>query len=188
VMSKICRFPKCGRKVLARGWCASHYRHIYINNEAPKPIRVILPLMPRLWSRVTKTKTCWNWTGAVNNKGYGVIGVGKRGKIAYVHRLVWAAEKGPIPAALEICHRCDNPRCVRIAHMFLGSHATNMHDMAVKGRGNSTVSPTQVRKAIRLRQAGITRKDIVLQTGIKVGTLKDILRGKNWKHITRGRL
>jgi hypothetical protein len=36
---------------------------------------------------------------------------------------------------MVICHHCDNPRCVRLAHLFLGTPADNVHDMHRKGRG-----------------------------------------------------
>ena len=31
-------------------------------------------------------------------------------------------------------HRCDNPRCVRPDHLFLGTDADNVHAAQVKGR------------------------------------------------------
>lgn len=141
--------------------------------------------MKRLWARVTKTADCWIWTGAVNDKGYGLIGAGKKGRLVYVHRTVWEFKRGPIPKGSEICHRCDNPRCVRLSHMFLGTHRDNMQDMAKKGRsGVAVVSVQQVREVVRLRKASVSRKEIAACTGINTHTLKDILRGKNWQHIT----
>lgn len=38
-----------------------------------------------------------------------------------------------------LCHECDNPRCVRLDHLFLGSHADNMRDRRAKGRGKVPV-------------------------------------------------
>lgn len=77
---------------------------------------------------------CIEWIGNKRN-GYGRIGY-KR-KLISCHRLVWEWEKGIIPINLEICHKCDNPSCVNIDHLFIGTHEDNMKDCVNKGRGVS---------------------------------------------------
>lgn len=84
------------------------------------------------WSHLDKSGACWLWPRAVNNHGYGVLQVQKRLHLA--HRFAWSLVAGPIPSGMNVCHRCDVPRCCRPDHLFLGSHAENMRDMARKGR------------------------------------------------------
>lgn len=90
-------------------------------------------LEERFWAKVEKTDGCWLWTAALSTTGYGRIGVGK--KMAYTHRLSWEMHNGPIPPGMHICHHCDNPKCVRPDHLFLGTRTDNMRDMWRKGRG-----------------------------------------------------
>lgn len=41
---------------------------------------------------------------------------------------------GKLPSKLFVCHRCDNPPCCRIDHLFLGSPSQNIQDALLKGR------------------------------------------------------
>lgn len=89
-------------------------------------------LPERFWSRVLQKPGCWEWTGAVNDSGYGRIAV--RGRMEGAHRVSWELHHGPIPRGLWVLHCCDNPPCTNPAHLFLGTCQDNLADMRAKGR------------------------------------------------------
>ena len=41
------------------------------------------PYISRFFERITKTNSCWNWKGKLNNTGYGQIKIGNVGNLAY---------------------------------------------------------------------------------------------------------
>jgi len=75
---------------------------------------------------------CLEFTGYCKRGGYGTMWA--NGKNQLVHRVAWMLANGEIPEGLHVLHRCDNPRCSRVEHLFLGTQADNMADMAQKGR------------------------------------------------------
>lgn len=78
------------------------------------------------------TTKCVEWSGCKRPGDYGQISI--RGTNWFAHRLVWRIYNGPIPEGLCICHSCDNPGCVNIDHLFLGTYSDNLKDSYKKGR------------------------------------------------------
>ncbi len=95
---------------------------------------------------------CWPWKGCKNKQGYGTFGDDEM-KIVKAHRFAWELEGGRIPDGMVVCHTCDNPPCVRISHLFLGTHQDNVDDKIGKGRHAY---------GIKCAQAKLTKEQVLM--------------------------
>ena len=75
---------------------------------------------------------CVNWTGSLNKGGYGKVRVS--GESRLVTRIWWGLMKGEPPGKFDVLHKCDNPACFNINHLFIGSAVENARDSMQKGR------------------------------------------------------
>lgn len=133
----------------------------------------------RFWSHVERTSECWEWVGASANRGtkgrnYGVFWLG--GKLEVSHRVSWVMERGPIPPGMLVCHRCDNPPCVRPDHLFLGTPTDNMQDMIAKGRAAwRSPAPSLVRFWGELFSGGMPVEVIAKRQAVSATTVRRAL-------------
>jgi len=75
---------------------------------------------------------CEVYQGALDRDGYGQKWV--NGKNTRAHRTAWIEFYGEIPDGMMVCHHCDNPSCINIDHLFLGTNADNQKDSVKKNR------------------------------------------------------
>jgi hypothetical protein len=151
-----------------------------------------MTLEEHLAKKTANQGDCLIWTGPLNIGGYGYLQIGGvNGRKALAHRLVWEAANGPIPDGWFVCHRCDNRRCVRLDHLFLGTAADNQKDMSLKGRSRRGELATGARltadtvRAIRQQYAEgkASQSKIARRFGITQGNVHCIVTRKSWKHI-----
>jgi hypothetical protein len=143
-----------------------------------------MPLEQRFWLKVVPGDGCWEWHGTINSRGYGFFDVGRQKRQA--HRMAYEFAYGPIPPGMCICHRCDNSRCVRPDHLFLGTQADNVEDAVQKGRrkwGHKLTAEqvTEIREAVTSGRA--SRTDMARKHGVHQGTITKILSRQRWPHL-----
>jgi len=130
---------------------------------------------------------CDPWPGATTTNGYGKRKY--RGKDTTAHRAEWTEHHGEIPDGLMVCHRCDNRPCREIAHLFLGTCADNLRDMADKGRStwgerNNTTKLTtaQVDEIRAAARNGASQRALGRQYGVCKSTIGYLIRAETWRH------
>lgn len=152
---------------------------------SPRNIRIF-------WEKTDKKgpDECWKWLGAVNPKGYGRMSVGNLPRRA--HRISWQIHFGDIPHGKLVCHRCDTPGCVNPRHLFLGTPKENSNDRDRKGRARDTrgekssmavFTESQIIEMRSLYNSGVRQRDLAKMYGRPQGTINNIVRGINWKHL-----
>lgn len=132
----------------------------------------------RFWSKVDRSnedpEACWEWQASFSSSGYGRFWNGVKGD-TLPHRISWVMANGPISPSIYVCHRCDNKKCVRPSHLFLGTQRDNMLDMVAKGRSCSRLSVDEIDQIYR--SVG-NNSEIGRRFGVSRTTVRDIRSGR----------
>jgi hypothetical protein len=129
---------------------------------------------------------CLVWTRGCDGDGYGIVHFKSRPQ--RVHRFAYEAFIGPIPEGRLICHKCDNPPCWRIEHIYCGTCATNNQDTVRRGRhrtglGGAKLTEGKVLEIRLMAHEGKSRLCIAARFDISLNTVSDIIRGRTWPDV-----
>lgn len=123
--------------------------------------RVPQKTVERFWSYVNRNGDgCWTWKGSCLKTGYGSFKLASY-TMRLAHRVAYAIAHGGLQAGAIVCHRCDNPSCVRPDHLFLGTHQVNSDDMVQKGRHYSRTRPEIVLRGEAHGRARLTVEQVL---------------------------
>lgn len=158
-----------------------------------RPPGVTGTAIERFWKRVEKAgpDDCWLMLG--DTKTVLARIVTDDGRRMGAHCFAYERFVGPIPPGFFVCHRCDTPKCVNPAHLFLGRPLDNMRDKINKGRqrvphgsehGMAKLTEAQVLE-IRRRYAAKEANQYQLadEYGMSQPIISDIVRRKLWAHL-----
>lgn len=147
-----------------------------------------MKLKKRFGLKVQRTSTCWLWKGSTDRDGYGRILVDGKNRLA--HRVAWELAKGA-PQGL-VLHRCDVRRCVRPAHLFVGTDKDNAIDCVRKGRHSINTLKAQGRRAYskltlddvnEIKKMHVPRKntnELAARFGVCIATILRASSGRTW--------
>ena len=155
----------------------------------------------RFWGFVDRSQLgpggCWEWNAATNPLGYGLVWIKSNGD--YVQRraprVAFRIGSGSDPGDLFVCHKCDNPMCVRPDHLFLGDDQANVDDMIRKGRRNgrkfldgeghelSKLKNEDVMRIRELSRNGMGSAAISRRFCVNPQTISKIVHRHLWKHL-----
>ena len=151
-------------------------------------------LEERFWAKVNKNGAkvenmqtcCWEWIASTGTDGYGVFGIKDRAAHAFSYELAY----GPIERdedgkrKLWVLHKCDNRKCCRPDHLFLGTAKDNTHDAAIKGRLSTKMNPDKVKTTRELYKTGkYSTRALGKIFGVDGNTIWKIIHRRTWAHV-----
>lgn len=126
-----CSFDGCDKQKSSKGLCGGHYTQLRKGNQlkplGKRSISHSMSYAERFHFYISKTDTCWNWTGPVHSTGYGEMYM--HGKEHRAHRLSYITHYGPIPDGLFIDHKCHNRLCVNPEHLRIADAKLNAENL-----------------------------------------------------------
>jgi hypothetical protein len=142
---------------------------------------------------VSSKESCWEWAACINKAGYGWMNIGgKRSKTAHrVSALIHGLIKS-IDDVAHVLHKCDNTKCCNPHHLYVGTHADNMRDKAIRGRARTIPKPGEKNPMATLTQtevnlirglyyaANVSQSQLAKKFGVRQPHISRIVNNVRW--------
>ncbi len=152
----------------------------YTPNERKDPIERFNKFI-----KINETSGCWEFTGHINQGGYGVFR-GYDDEWIEAHRFSYKVFTGPLIKGLVIAHNCNNRKCVRPDHLRQDTIKSNVTDMSYANTNPSQILSVdeviEIKKALKNCYRGQV-KDLAYFYKVSSRTISAIKAGTTWSHV-----
>jgi hypothetical protein len=138
--------------------------------------------------RIDADTGCWLYTGGVTGAGYARAFF--KGRYYSLHRLVWKLTRKRSAGRFRVCHKCDRKTCFRPSHLFKGTDADNLGDMARKDRSahgernaRAKLTDAQALELLTRFKNGESRTSLSVRFDLSYSHTKNICRGWKWRRV-----
>ena len=177
----------CGKEILRKPsqyyqyehhFCCRKCSYNYQSEESKKNIKYII-----------NEKGCHICTSHYKDKD-GYPKIMNHSKLVNISRFIYEKYYGKIPKGMVIRHKCDNPECINIEHLELGTFYDNNHDTLSRGRTNfvkgekhylSKLNEEKVR--FILKNPHISNYKLAEMFNVGRKTIEAVKKRRTWKHI-----
>lgn len=188
---KKCSVEGCYKHSAAKGYCDTHYRRYKKYGFIFKSCHE-LPILDRFYlkTKLDSKTGCIEWIGSINAWGYGCFSYKCKSHLA--HRFIYQSINEVDISGMLICHHCDNPKCVNINHLFIGTNQDNVNDMMKKGRWIplksheayfSKLNYEDIDKIRSEIKNGKSNRSLALKFNVSDSTISSIKLNRTWKNI-----
>lgn len=103
-------------------------------------------------------------------------------------RFLWLCRKGSLPKA-EMMHKCDNKKCINLAHIKPGTAKENMSDASRRGllqlgerHHNSKLTERKAKNILASRRS---TKELAIEYGVTVSAIRAVKNRRLWRHVSQ---
>jgi len=139
---------------------------------------------------VNEDTGCWDWIAGISKSGYS-----KFRFLEYIirgSRFSFLLHNGELDDYLDVCHSCDNTKCVNPFHLWQGTSSENRIDCVNKNRANvakgishhNSILNNEIVLYIRtMKKLGASSRLIRDTLIISDRVVRDVYNNHTWNHV-----